>query len=181
MKRWSPDLLKRAGRIRLFATDVDGVLTDGAIVLLKSGEEVKAWSAKDRMGFFMLKQTSLPFRLVWITGRRSQQVRDSAKDVGVDALYQNCHQKGKALRNALSRWGLSDEESLFIGDDWVDIPALQRAGLAICPSDAHPEIKKICHWVTEAPGGRGVFREVLDLVFHAQGLRKDLWAQYAKG
>ena len=167
-------LRARARKIRLFAMDVDGVLTEGSIILLASGEEIKFWNVKDRIAFFMLKKLGKKFPVAWITGRKSRQVKDRAKEVGVVALHQHCEDKGKALEAVWAALKIKPDESLFIGDDLVDLPALRRAGLAVCPSDAHPAVKKACHWVTRTPGGRGVFREVVDFVLESQGLMKGM-------
>lgn len=171
-------LRARAKSIRLFAMDVDGVLTEGSIILLKSGEEIKFWNVKDRIGFFMLKKFGKKFLLAWITGRKSRQVADRAKEVGVARLHQRCEDKGAALESTLADLKIDNAQTLFIGDDLVDLPALRRAGLAVCPSDAHPAVKKACHWVTRSPGGRGVFREVVDFVLESQGLMKPLLEMY---
>lgn len=171
-------LAARAKKIRLFAMDVDGVLTEGSIILLASGEEIKFWNVRDRIGFFMLKKFGKRFRLAWITGRKSKQVADRAKEVGVVRLYQHSENKGAALESTMADLKVTPEETLFIGDDLVDLPALRRAGLAVCPSDAHPAVKKVCHWVTRSPGGRGVFRDVVDFVLESQGLMKPLLEMY---
>jgi 3-deoxy-D-manno-octulosonate 8-phosphate phosphatase (KDO 8-P phosphatase) len=173
-------LLKRAKKVRLFAMDVDGVLTDGGILILDSGEEVKVWNVKDRIAFAMLRMSGADFRLAWITGRKSRQVADRAKEVGVHALHQACLDKGRALAETAERFGLSPEETLFIGDDLVDLPALGLAGLSVCPSDAADEVKKAVHWVAKTPGGRGVFREAVDLVLKAQGLYGRVLADFAR-
>lgn len=171
-------LRARAKKIRLFAMDVDGVLTEGSIILLASGEEIKFWNVRDRIGFFMLKKLAPRFRLAWITGRKSGQVADRAKEVGVLRLHQRCENKGAALESTLADLKIKPEETLFIGDDLVDLPALRRAGLAVCPADAHPAVKNVCHWVTKTPGGRGVFREVADFVIESQGLMASLLDMY---
>ncbi|MBK8575849.1 MAG: HAD hydrolase family protein [Elusimicrobia bacterium] len=171
-------LQKRAKRIRLFAMDVDGVLTEGSIILLESGEEIKFWNVKDRIAFFMLKKFGDKYPVAWITGRKSRQVESRAREVGVVSLHQHCEHKGLALDATLSEVKVQREETLFIGDDLVDLPALRRAGLAVCPSDAHPAVKKVCHWVTRAPGGRGVLREVVDFVLESQKLMKTLLDLY---
>jgi 3-deoxy-D-manno-octulosonate 8-phosphate phosphatase (KDO 8-P phosphatase) len=173
-------LRARTKKIRLFAMDVDGVLTEGSIILLASGEEIKFWNVKDRIAFFMLKKLRPRFRLAWITGRKSRQVADRAKEVGVVRLHQRCEDKGAALAATMAELKVLPQETLFIGDDLVDLPALRRAGLAVCPSDAHPAVKKVCHWVTRSPGGRGVFREVADAVIESQGLMPSLLAMYEK-
>ncbi len=171
-------LRARARAIRLFAMDVDGVLTEGSIILLESGEEIKFWNVKDRIAFFMLKKFGERFPLAWITGRKSRQVEARAKEVGVAVLHQNCDHKGIALESTMADVKVKSSETLFVGDDLVDLPALRRAGLAVCPADAHPEIKKVCHWVTRAAGGRGAVREVVDFVLESQGLLGPLLEHY---
>jgi 3-deoxy-D-manno-octulosonate 8-phosphate phosphatase (KDO 8-P phosphatase) len=173
------ELRRRAGRIRLLAMDVDGVLTDGTILILDGGEELKLWNVKDRVGFFTLMKFGDRFPVAWITGRKSKQVRVRAKEIGVKALYQHCDHKGRALEETLKSLGLAREQCLFIGDDLVDIPAFRAAGLALCPADAHPSVRELCHGVTAAAGGRGAVREVIDFVLDAQGLTKDVEALYA--
>jgi 3-deoxy-D-manno-octulosonate 8-phosphate phosphatase (KDO 8-P phosphatase) len=171
-------LRARARGIRLFAMDVDGVLTEGSIILLESGEEIKLWNVKDRIAFFILKKFGAKFRVAWITGRKSRQVEARAKEVGVAVLHQHCDNKGVAFESTLADLKLKPSESLFVGDDLVDLPALRRAGLAVCPADAHPEIKKVCHWITRAAGGRGAVREVVDFVLESQGLMGPLLEQF---
>jgi 3-deoxy-D-manno-octulosonate 8-phosphate phosphatase (KDO 8-P phosphatase) len=159
--------------------DVDGVLTNGDILVLDSGEEVKVWNVKDRIGFFMLRALGERFRVAWITGRKSRQVATRAKEIKVSALHQNCEDKGRALEETARRLHLRLEETLFVGDDLVDLPALARAGLAVCPADAHPEVRRVCHWVARAPGGRGVLREVIDFVLESQGLMKTVLDRFS--
>jgi 3-deoxy-D-manno-octulosonate 8-phosphate phosphatase (KDO 8-P phosphatase) len=178
MKISRQELARRAKKIRLIAMDVDGVLTDGAIIVLESGEEIKFWNVRDRIGFFMLRRAKRPIRTAWITGRISRQVRERAEEIGVAALHQKCEDKGKALREVLKTLRLRPDEAVFIGDDLVDLPALRVAGLAVCPADAAEPVKDACHWVTAQPGGRGVFREVADLVLRSQGLWKDILRQF---
>lgn len=169
---------QRLKKIRLLAMDVDGVLTAGDILLLNSGEEIKIWNVKDRIAFFALKHYGDRFPVAWITGRQSQQVADRSKEVGVVALYQRCEDKGAALRAVLKKLHLAPAQCLFVGDDWVDLPAFREAGLAVCPADAHATVQSVCHWVTRAPGGRGVIREVVDAVFEAQGLTTEVLQRY---
>lgn len=163
-------LTKRLKAVKLIAMDVDGVLTDGKIIILDSGEEVKEWNVKDRIGFFIMKREG--FKLAWITGRKSKQVEARAAEIGVDVLRQNADHKGKALEETAALCGVTLAQTVFIGDDWVDLPALARAGLAVSPADARPEVKKASHWVLDVNGGRGVFREVADAVLTAQGRMK---------
>lgn len=172
--RWQ----SKAKKIKMFAMDVDGVLTDGSIIIYDSGEEIKLWNVKDRMAFSMLRHSGAVFRTAWITGRKSRQVARRAREIGVDVLCQDCLNKGKALNRAARRFGLKMEEILYIGDDLVDVTPLKMAGLAVCPRDAHDEAKKVCDWVARVPGGRGVFREAVDAVLKAQGLWQKVIRSY---
>lgn len=160
----------RLKKTRLIAMDVDGVLTAGEIIVLNSGEEIKIWNVKDRIGLFALKKFAPRFKIAWITGRSSRQVADRAREIGVDVLVQNCDHKGRALAAACKKLGLKPSEALFIGDDLVDLPAFRTAGVAVCPADAHDAVKAVCPWTTRAAGGRGAVREVIDAVLEAQGL-----------
>jgi 3-deoxy-D-manno-octulosonate 8-phosphate phosphatase (KDO 8-P phosphatase) len=165
----SPALLKRAKKIRLLATDVDGVLTRGEIILLNSGEEIKIWSVADRMGFALLRLSGLNLPMAWITARGSKQVEIRAKELGVKFLVQKSTNKWTALEGCLKALNIRPEEAAFIGDDFVDIPALKRAGLAVAPKGCHPLVKKHVHIQTEAGPGEGVAREVIELLLKAQG------------
>jgi 3-deoxy-D-manno-octulosonate 8-phosphate phosphatase (KDO 8-P phosphatase) len=163
------EIERRARKIRLFAMDVDGVLTDGSIVIMDSGEEVKGWHVRDRIGFFMLKRTTARFHTAWITGRISNQVKVRAEELKIDAVHLKCEDKGRALQDVVKQLGVTLEETLFIGDDLVDLPAFRLAGLAVCPADAPEVVREACHMTTRMPGGRGVFREIVELVLKAQG------------
>ena len=92
----SKRIVAKAKKIKLIAMDVDGVLTGGEIIVLESGEEVKFWNVKDRFGFHLLRLSGAPIRLAWITGRKTRQVYDRAKEIGIDDLYQDCMRKREA-------------------------------------------------------------------------------------
>lgn len=169
---------RRAKKIRLLAMDVDGVLTDGSITILESGEEIKSWNVKDRIGFFMVKHVPRPLILAWITGRSSTQVHQRATDIGIQALRMRCADKGEALTQIAQEQGLSLDQTLFIGDDLVDLPAFDRAALAVCPSDAHPVMQARAHLMTSAAGGRGVFRQVLDWILAEQDMLETAVSHY---
>jgi 3-deoxy-D-manno-octulosonate 8-phosphate phosphatase (KDO 8-P phosphatase) len=169
---------RRAATIRLLAMDVDGVLTDGKIIIRDSGEEIKEWNVKDRIGFFVMKREG--FLLAWITGRKSKQVEARAGEIKVDVLRQHADHKGKALEEAAAKLKVPLAQTLFIGDDWVDLPALARAGLSICPADACAEVRRACHWTLSSRGGEGAFREAADRVLRAQGLMQRVLQSFAE-
>lgn len=162
-------VLARARNIRLIGMDIDGVLTAGEVVVLDSGEEIKFWNAKDRLVLAAARDARLPVAFAWITGRRSRAVARTAKDLGIQHVVQKCHDKGAAFEAILAERGLRPEQAAFIGDDLIDLPALRRAGLSCSPSDAVRDVLERVHYVAPVPGGRGVLRDVLELVLRAQG------------
>lgn len=166
------DVLKRAKGIKLLAMDVDGVLTAGEIIVLDNGEEIKIWSVKDRMGFYMLKRSELPIKLAWATARESRQVEERARELGVHFLYQKCLDKWDKIRECSRELGIEPRQIAFIGDDLVDLKALKQVGLAICPPDSAEPVRQACHYQTRTPGGKGAAREVIELLIKAQGAWK---------
>lgn len=161
-------LIKRAQKIKLIAIDVDGVLTDGEIVVLESGEEIKAWNAKDRLGLAVVREQKIPLIFAWITGRSSKAVEFSAADLGIHHLVQKCSDKKKALGNILESRRLSFDQAAFIGDDLIDLPLLRAVGFSACPADAVRDVRERVHYVSAVSGGRGVGRDVLEFILRAQ-------------
>lgn len=179
MKVSKSKLLARVKKIKLFAMDVDGVLTGGEIIILDSGEEVKIWSVKDRMGFAMLRESGLPVKLAWITARGSKQVEERAKDLSIHFLYQKTLDKWKAVQECAQKMGIRPDEVAFMGDDLVDLKPLKNVGLAVCPPESHEELLKTCHYVTKTPAGRGTAREVIEMIIKAQGAWKKVMGRFA--
>lgn len=173
------NILNRAKKIKLLAMDVDGVLTGGEILILNSGEEVKIWSVKDRMGFALLRSSGLPIKLAWITARGSLQVQKRSEDLKIDFLFQKSPNKWKQLEACAKSLGLKNDEVAFVGDDYVDLPCLKRAGLAVCPPESPDILKKVCHYQTKASSGKGVIREVIEILIQAQGAWKKAMAQFS--
>jgi 3-deoxy-D-manno-octulosonate 8-phosphate phosphatase (KDO 8-P phosphatase) len=161
------DILERAARIRLAIFDVDGVLTDGSLFLGDNGQEYKAFHSRDGHGMVMLRETGV--ELAVITGRTSEVVRLRMEGLGVAHVFQGRREKLPAYRELLDTLRLADAQVAYVGDDVVDIPILERVGLAVAVADAHPLVRRSAHWCTLAPGGRGAVRELCDLVMEAQG------------
>ncbi|OGR83871.1 MAG: LPS export ABC transporter periplasmic protein LptC [Elusimicrobia bacterium RIFCSPLOWO2_01_FULL_54_10] len=174
------NILARAKKIRLLATDVDGVLTGGEIIILDSGEEIKIWSVKDRMGFALLKHSGAPIKMAWVTARKSRQVELRAKDVGVHFLRQGSVDKWSAVKDIADSMKISANQIAYVGDDCVDYPVMKRAGLAVCPPESPELIRKTAHYQTRAAAGRGVLREVIELILVAQGRWKKAMAPFLK-
>ncbi len=164
-------VLERAKKIKLVLTDVDGVLTDASMNFFSTPEgkvvEVKKFNAYDGISFHMLRDCGILSGI--ITGGNAPATEFRAKVLGMDFLYYNFLSKLPPLQDAVKKTGFSYEEIAFIGDDLIDIPALRKVGLACAVNTAREEVKSIVHYVTQAPAGQGVFREVTELVIKAQG------------
>ena len=161
-------LIERASRIRMLVLDVDGVLTDGRLYFDSQGNETKAFCTRDGLGMRALQSQDTV--LAFITGRQSEIVTRRAAQLGVEHVYQGRNDKLNAFNDLLSNTGMDEEQICYAGDDWIDIPVLDRVGLAVTVADADPVVKNRVHWVTSCGGGRGAVREICDLILAARGL-----------
>ncbi len=166
-----PAVLRRAKKIRVLLMDVDGVLTDGRIYLqsLRDGEaaEMKVFSAQDGAGLKLAHIMGLKTGV--ITGRDSAATARRAREMEMDFVFQKQPRKLEAFREIVTRAGVKEEEVAFVGDDLPDLPLFQLAGLAVAVANAVPEVKRAAHYVTRRSGGDGAVREVIELIFKAQG------------
>ncbi len=157
------NVLQRAQNIKLFAMDVDGVMTNGEIIYSDDGREFKIFNVKDGHGIAMLlRATAIDVAI--ITGRQSTITERRAQELGIRYLYQHVKNKLPVLETLADQLNLSLSEIAYMGDDTPDIPILESVGLAVCPSDAVDDVKRICHYTTESLGGRGAVREITDLL-----------------
>ena len=161
-------LVDRAARIRMLVLDVDGVLTDGRLYFDNQGNEMKAFCTRDGLGMRALQSQGVILAL--ITGRQSDIVTHRAAQLGVEHVYQGRNDKLNAFNELLSDTGMDEEQICYAGDDWIDIPVLDRVGLAVTVADADPVVKNRVHWVTSRDGGNGAVREICDLILAARGL-----------
>lgn len=171
----SPAVAEAASRIRLLILDVDGVLTDGSIILDNEGNEYKSFHVRDGHGIKMLLHAGIGVAI--ITGRFSKVVERRAQELGITEVYQKCMDKRAVYATLAEKYSLSDKEIAYIGDDIVDAPVMRMAGLPIAVSDADEELKKYALHVTRNRGGRGAVREVSDLILRSQ----DLWKRIVEG
>jgi len=170
------DILKRARAVRMIIFDVDGVLTDGSLFYDDRGEEYKAFNSRDGHGIKMLRASGVTTAI--ITGRTSQVVLHRARNLGIDHIYQGADDKLVAFLELLASTGLEHHEIAYMGDDIVDLPVINRCGLAITVPDAPDEVKMRCHLVTRAAAGRGAAREACELIMRAQGTWAEQIARY---
>lgn len=170
------DAAAKAEKIKVFAMDVDGVLTDGRLVFLESGEELKSWNVKDRIAFYILRRLGYP--ICWISGRKSPTVQRVAQDMGIEGIYLGIKDKLEVWEKVKKQFSVTDDEILYIGDDLVDISLLKRAGISVCPRDAASEIKSLCDAVSSSNGGGGVLRETAEIILKAQGRWREALEHY---
>jgi 3-deoxy-D-manno-octulosonate 8-phosphate phosphatase (KDO 8-P phosphatase) len=179
MKKMSKkQVLERARRVKLLIVDVDGVLTDGGIILDNKGNELKRFNVRDGHGLKMVQRIGI--KVAIITGRRSKVVERRAAELGIEEVHQGCKKKLQCYSRLLKKLGVPDEAVAYVGDDIVDIPLLVRVGLPIAVSDAHEDVKKFALMITEYPGGKGAVREITDFLIKAGGLWDDIIEKYSE-
>jgi 3-deoxy-D-manno-octulosonate 8-phosphate phosphatase (KDO 8-P phosphatase) len=166
---------KKMQKIRVFAFDVDGVLTDGKINMDEDGREFKSFDVYDGFGVAVLKMVG--YKTAIITAKGSPCVMARAQNLGITKVFLNAYPKITAYEQLLKEWKISDDEVCFIGDDIPDICVLKRVGFAVAVNNAAPEVKKAADYVTKRSGGNGAVREVIEMILKAQGK----WAPILKG
>ena len=171
----------KAAGIKLVLFDVDGVLTDGRVLVHSDGTESKHFSIRD--GIAMVWAQRAGIRVGLLSARNSPTTLYRAQQLGVGLVHQGVSSKLATYSQILAELGLGDESVAYMGDDLMDLGVLLRAGLPVAPSDAHPEVRRRVPFVTRAAGGRGAVREVIDAVARAQGRWREMtgWFTGAKG
>jgi 3-deoxy-D-manno-octulosonate 8-phosphate phosphatase (KDO 8-P phosphatase) len=165
-RKVSKGLLSRLARVRLFLSDVDGILTD-ATVLMGGDHEVKRFCVTDGLGLKLLRESGI--KVGWISGRPSAATELRARELEIDFLHQSRNSKVEAAEEFMAKTGCNWSQVCYIGDDIVDLGMLKRVGLAVVVPDAIAEVKALAHYETKAAGGRGAVREVAELILKAQG------------
>jgi 3-deoxy-D-manno-octulosonate 8-phosphate phosphatase (KDO 8-P phosphatase) len=160
-------LKERCLRLKLILTDVDGVMTDGAIFVLPNGDEARVFNVRDGYGVILAHAAGLETGI--ITGRASNTVIERAKALGMSVVKQGSMDKTRAFEEILAERKLEPHEVAYIGDDFPDLPVLQKAGLSATPADAPIAIKNSVYMVLQNPGGRGALREFIDAILQARG------------
>ncbi|MFM8336952.1 MAG: KdsC family phosphatase [Opitutaceae bacterium] len=156
----------RWARVRLFAMDVDGVLTDGTVQISSDGSESKAFSILDGHGLRRLARAGVA--VAWISGRSSGATSARAKELAIPHVIQGPVEKLTSLQALAGRLGLGAAECAYMGDDEIDVAAMRWAGIAIAPPAAMPVARAAAHLVTERAGGHGAVREVCELLLAAR-------------
>lgn len=169
-------LEERAREIRLVCTDVDGVLSTGALQYGMQPGHTKAFHVRDGAGIKWLQKFDIP--VAFISGLNSPATVHRAADLAVVDCFVGHLVKGPVLQQLCAKYGLRPEQVAHLGDDLADLPLLNAVGLACCPEDAVAEVRQACHWTVPVAGGAGVLRPVAELILRAQGHWDEVLAAY---
>jgi 3-deoxy-D-manno-octulosonate 8-phosphate phosphatase (KDO 8-P phosphatase) len=175
----SAAIRQRAARIKLFLCDVDGVLTDGSIFI--GGErEFKRFNIRDGLGLVLARRAGL--KIGWVSARPSEATKMRAEELKIHFLVEQNDKQSKtaAIEKLLAQEKLNWAEVCFVGDDIVDLGPLKRAGFSVAVADAVAEAKAAAHFVTDARGGHGAIREVVEMILQAQGIWTPFVAHYSE-
>lgn len=153
--------------INTFIFDVDGVMTDGKLLVTEGGEFLRAFNAKD--GYAIRRALEENYNVCVITGGRGNSIEYRMKKLGVSELYVSADPKLPVYERYLSSKGLQHLKVLYMGDDLNDFEIMEKVGLPCCPADACPEIMSLCHYVSPFKGGEGCVRDVIEKVMKIHG------------
>ena len=165
--------------LKLLILDVDGVMTDGRIIIDDAGQESKHFDVKDGHGLKLLMRVGID--VVLLTGRRSRVVEHRAADLGIREVHQGILRKMEVLEGILRKRNLTPSETAYMGDDVVDIPLIKRVGFGISVADGVEEARQAAAYVTKRRGGRGAVREVCELILKGQDRWLEVTARYDLG
>lgn len=175
MKR---QIINKLKKIKFIILDVDGVLTDGKIIIGSDKTEYKNFNVRDGTGVTLGHYAGLKFAI--ISGRYSKVISIRAKELGIDHVFQNVAEKIKSYENLKRKLKLKDDEICFIGDEIIDIPIMEKCGFSAAPADCVKEIKKYADYICSNKGGEGCAREIIEMVIKARGQWKKTLLKYLR-
>jgi 3-deoxy-D-manno-octulosonate 8-phosphate phosphatase (KDO 8-P phosphatase) len=162
--------------IVMLVTDVDGVLTDGTVILHHDGTESKRFSLLDGHGIKMWHRAGL--QMAWISGRGSDATRRRVEQLGISLIFEDVTVKLPVFEELLRKTGLNAGQVAYIGDDLLDMPILRRAGFGVAVANAVDEVKTCADYVTTRTGGAGAVREVIEHILKGSGRWDKLMERY---
>ena len=160
-------IFQKFTQIKAVVLDVDGVLTDGTLQVTESGDQLRTFYVKD--GYAMQLAEKMGLMLWVISGGRSEGVRLRLQGLGVKEIHLGVSQKMDVLNELLTKYELTADQLMYVGDDMPDYEVMQVVGIAACPVDAVEDIKTISHYMSPFTGGRGVVRDILEKILKLQG------------
>lgn len=161
------NVLEKFTKIRAVVLDMDGVLTDGGLLIMPDGEWIRRMDIKD--GYALQLAVRSGIQVVVMTGSSSAPVEARLKRLGIKEIYHQVENKAACLKQLLTTWQLSYDEVLYMGDDVPDLAALQLAGLSCCPADAVRDVMEMADYISPYKGGMGCVRDVLEKLLRTQG------------
>jgi len=153
---------KNISKIKILLTDVDGVLTDGGMYYSNRGDVMKKFHARDGMGVTLLRKKEIP--TIIVTKEQTQMVKHWSKKMKIKELLDGIINKELVLEKICKKYKISSDEVAFIGDDVNDLDLLKKVGFSACPKDAIDQVKKVCDYNCKTNGGKGAFREIVELI-----------------
>lgn len=162
------DIFENFKAVKLFVFDVDGVMTDGQLLVLEDGTELRSMDVKD--GFAIKRALEENFKILVISGKSSKALEQRLANLGIQDIYLGEPNKQKVLEKFLMEFGIDKRAVLAVGDDLPDREILNASGLATCPKDGVPEIAKLCDYQSGQPGGHGCIRDIVEKTLKIQGL-----------
>ncbi len=147
--------------------DVDGVFTDGRLLVTEEGHLLRTMSTRD--GYAIKRALAAGIKIAVITGGNSEGVRKRLSGLGIEEVYLGVADKLPVLRSLSEAWGIRREAIAYVGDDMPDYACMKWSGMAICPADAVSEIQILSHYITAAKGGKGCVREVIECILKEKG------------
>ncbi len=154
-------------QITTFIFDIDGVLTDGSVLVTTTGELLRSMNIKD--GYALKTAIDQKFNICIISGGSNEGVKSRLEALGIKDIYLGTHDKIKHLEEFLNKYNIKKENALYMGDDIPDMLVMKLVGLPCCPQDAVPEIKAISKYISHKKGGKGAARDVIEQVLKVQG------------
>ncbi|GAB4377976.1 MAG: HAD-IIIA family hydrolase [Salibacteraceae bacterium] len=159
--------LDLCSEVRAFVFDVDGVLTNGHVILLPDGQQMRHMHSRD--GYAIQLAVKQGYHVAIITGGNSPQVKERLNALGVHDIYMRASHKNEALEEFMLTYQLSGNQIAYMGDDIPDLSALKMVSLSSCPADAAEEVKEVCNYISRKKGGEGCVRDIIETVMRAQG------------
>ncbi|WP_439132804.1 KdsC family phosphatase [Polaribacter sp.] len=159
-------------KITTFIFDVDGVLTNGMLTIMPSGELVRHMNVKD--GYAMKTALNKGFRVCIISGGTNEAVKSRLAALGIEDIYLGAHNKIVQYKEIVKKYNLTHNEVLYMGDDIPDIPVMQKVAMPTCPNDAVPEVQQTAKYISNIKGGEGCVRDVIEQVLKVQ----EKWDNY---
>lgn len=158
---------EKLNRVKTFLFDIDGVITNGQILVFENGEIVRNMNSKDSYALQLAVKKG--YRIAIISGSRSEAIKKVLTNLGVQDVYLNQADKLECFKDYIASYQLNEEEILYMGDDLPDYDVMKRVGVAACPSNAAHEIKSICVYISNRKGGEACVRDVIEQVMRCQG------------